>query len=330
MKIRFLIIVGISISVGVILLSSFSIQKDEQAYVLFCNHWIFSDRITCDVLWSESDRNTPVMKYDISEEPWENLLSHPREESLKELQKIFDENGKFFMDVKIIGLKDYYVLGEKLAFTVVEAGYGIPCTHPKIMVSRDGDDKPHWDYNFVHSCPFFKEGHPILSYVNVPHNNRVMPPITESGQYTITASSSYDSFTSRQFAVLESDFVYDYDISYTKSGNNTGYTSLNIDLNNGNYVLDQNSKLTRDVLFDEELEELKQLVDENDLLRGLSSVSHDRDPACKTCINYEMRISLGDYTHFVQWQNDKDRLREKHIFVIEMLEELLETMGGRK
>ncbi len=56
MKTRLLIIFGIFIFVGVILLSSFSIQKDDQEYVLFCTHWIFSDRTTCDVLWNESDK----------------------------------------------------------------------------------------------------------------------------------------------------------------------------------------------------------------------------------------------------------------------------------
>ena len=323
MKTRVLIVIGISIIIGAVLLSGFSIQKDEQEYVLFCTHWMFSDRTTCDVLWNESNQDTPVMQSPMAEGEWEHLLSLPREDALKELQRVFHENGKFFMNVKITGLNESYVLGEKPTFTVVEAGYGIPCTHPKIVVSKEGSNKPHWEYDFVHSCPFFKDGHPILSYVNTPHNNRVMPPITTPGQYTIAASSSYDSSTSKQFTVLESDFVYDYNISYTKNENNTGYTSLHIDLNNGNYALDQNSRLTRDVLSSKELTELKQLVDENDLLRGMSSVSHNVDSACQTCINYEMRISLGDYDHFVQWQNDKDRLREKHVSVVMMLEDLL-------
>ena len=68
MKTRLLIIFVIFIFVGVILLSSFSIQKDDQEYVLFCTHWIFSDRITCDVLWNELDSDSPVMKNSASED----------------------------------------------------------------------------------------------------------------------------------------------------------------------------------------------------------------------------------------------------------------------
>lgn len=68
MKTRLLILIGISIFTGVILLSSFSIQKDDQGYVLFCTHWIFSDRITCDVLWNESDSDSPATKNSASED----------------------------------------------------------------------------------------------------------------------------------------------------------------------------------------------------------------------------------------------------------------------
>jgi hypothetical protein len=55
MKTRLLIILGMSILAGIILLSSFSIEKDNESYVLFCNHWAFSSYKTCTVLWHEID-----------------------------------------------------------------------------------------------------------------------------------------------------------------------------------------------------------------------------------------------------------------------------------
>jgi len=226
------------------------------------------------------------------------------------------------MDMTITGLEDSYEMGQMPRFTVVQAGFGIPCNEPHIIISKDGNEKPHWDDRFTHSCPFFKEGHPIFSYVKIPFNNRIIPPITESGQYTIAVSSSYDSSVSKQFTVMESDFVYDYTISYTKRGNSTGNTSLSIDLNDGNYSLAQNSELIQDVLFPDELQEIKQLIDENDLLRGHSSIHHEMDSTCRTCVNYNMLISLGDYTHYTQWQSGEDRLWENHVPVINALEKL--------
>lgn len=53
MKTRFLIIIGVIIVAGIIFLLSFSIEKDDESYVLFCNHWVFSDYKTCKVLWRE-------------------------------------------------------------------------------------------------------------------------------------------------------------------------------------------------------------------------------------------------------------------------------------
>lgn len=53
MKARLIIIIGISISAGILLLLSFSIEKDDEAYVLFCNHGVFSDYKTCKVLWGD-------------------------------------------------------------------------------------------------------------------------------------------------------------------------------------------------------------------------------------------------------------------------------------
>lgn len=328
MKTRIKITIGaIAIFAGIILLSSFSIQKDDQSYVLFCNHWVFSGHKSCTVLWNESEQTTSTIIPAMSEKSWDHLLSIPREQALNELQQKFDKYEKFFMDVTITGLKDSYVIGEKPIFAVVQAGYGIPCIQPHVVVFKNGEDKPHWEYNFVHSCPFFRDGSPILSSMSVPHNNVILLPITEPGQYTITASSSYDSSASKQFVVYDSDFVYDYTISYSKQGNNTGNTLLTIDLNNGNYTLRHNSQSIQNKLSDDELNQLKKSIDENDLLRGYSSVSHDTDPTCSTCVNYKMSISLGDYTHFVQWQNDKDGIRQYHIAVIEILEKLLDNIN---
>lgn len=323
MKTRLLIIIiGIAVFAAVFIPLNFSIEKDAQSYILLCNHWIFSTYMECTPLWNESESNISIMESDLSEESWDELLSLPREDALDKLQKIYDKTFQFFMDLTIIGLKDSYEIGEMPTFTVVQAGYGTPCNEPRIVISKIGDEKPHWDYRFVHSCPFFKDGYPILSYMKVPYNNRIIPPITEPGQYTVTTSSSYDSLTSKQFTVLESDFVYDYTISYTKHGNNTGNILLNIDLNDGNYTLTQNSESIQGVLFSEELNELKQLIDENDLLRGHSSIHHEINPTCRTCITYNMMISLGDYTHYTEWQSGVDRLWENHVPVIDALEKL--------
>ncbi len=53
MKTRFLIIIGVIIVVGMIFLLSFSIEKDDESYILLCNHWVSFDYKTCKVLWRE-------------------------------------------------------------------------------------------------------------------------------------------------------------------------------------------------------------------------------------------------------------------------------------
>lgn len=263
----------------------------------------------------------------LSASTWDRLLSLPRDDAREELQKMFDKNQKLFMDVKIEGIQDTYTIGEPLEFNIVEAGYGNPCTHPRTIISQEGKEKPHWEYWFVHSCPFFGENHPILKYMKVHSNYRKVPPITESGQYTITSYSRYNATDSKQFVVLPSDFVYDYTLSYTKRGNSTGNTSFEINLNNGTYTIAKNSDSVSGVLDSSELHKIKKLIDDSDVLRGYPNIQYEHNESCRYCIDYVMVISLGDYANSIEWQNDEPDLDDEYIPIVEKVEEIISTYG---
>lgn len=258
-----------------------------------------------------------------SQESWDYLLSLPREQARDELQKRYDVNQNFFMDVTINGIQDVYTIGDPLQFTVVEAGYGIPCTAPHVIISQQGHAKPHWEYKFIHSCPHFRDGSPILHYMQVPHNNRIAPPITEHGEYIIQANSLYGSSISKKFTMLDSDYVYDYTLRYTKRGNSTGNTTLEINLNDGNFAIEKNAKILRNVLSSNELTHFKQLIDDGDLLRGHSNIHYESDPTCRACISYTLVISLGNYTHSAIWQSSSTDLWQNHIPIMTMVEKLV-------
>ncbi|MCV0409652.1 hypothetical protein [Nitrosopumilus sp.] len=55
MKTKFLIIICIAVFVAVMIPLNFSIVKDDQSYVLFCTHYVFSNSRTCTVLWHETE-----------------------------------------------------------------------------------------------------------------------------------------------------------------------------------------------------------------------------------------------------------------------------------
>ena len=64
---------------------NFSIEKDAEQYVLFCNHWIFSNYKTCTVLWRETDADLStknmLIKSDSKYMLLEQLRNTPRIES---------------------------------------------------------------------------------------------------------------------------------------------------------------------------------------------------------------------------------------------------------
>lgn len=55
MKSRLWIIIGIIVFVAVMIPLNVSIYKDDQSYVLFCKHLVFSNSRTCTVLWHETE-----------------------------------------------------------------------------------------------------------------------------------------------------------------------------------------------------------------------------------------------------------------------------------
>lgn len=263
----------------------------------------------------------------ISQSTWDRLLSLPRDDAREELQRMFDKEQKLFMDVKIVGIKDTYTIGEPLEFKVVEAGYSNPCTHPRITISQEGEELPHWKYWFVHSCPFFGDNYPVLNLMQIPHSHRKVPPITEPGQYTITAYSRYNSTDSKQFTVLPSDFVYDYTLTYTKRGNSTGNTSFEVNLNNGTYIITKNADSISDVLDSAELHKIRQLIENSEILRGYPNIEYEHDESCRYCIDYVMVISLGDYTNAIEWQNDEPDLDDEYVPIVEKVEEIISAYG---
>lgn len=60
-----MVIITIIIFAGIMIPMNFSIEKDDESYILFCNHWIFSDHKECKTLWDDQKTSEQTQMIDM-------------------------------------------------------------------------------------------------------------------------------------------------------------------------------------------------------------------------------------------------------------------------
>ena len=158
MKTRVLIIIGISLVVVIVLLSSFWMEKDNYGHVLFCNQWVFSNYKTCDALWNESEDSLSKVEPEPEPGPMPESDSLQRqkqqqaklhvqetiiidyrgnEHQIKAIDEYRDEfESGYFLEQFIFFPNDQnYEKDDLINFVLVEWGYqSEECTSPEVEV----------------------------------------------------------------------------------------------------------------------------------------------------------------------------------------------------
>jgi hypothetical protein len=124
-----------------------------------------------------------------------------------------------------IRIKDFtrnLEFGERPTFTVIETGYAIPCTHPKLEVyllkqeigNEYTPDDLIYEDQIMYSCPYFDSFSPVLRFWDET-DFEPFPACEKEGRYLVIGDSGYERMPLEQYYCNAPH--EDYSLSYDEN-----------------------------------------------------------------------------------------------------------------
>ena len=227
-----------------------------------------------------------------------SLLSHDQTiQVIKEWNKIGGNSP--FTVVSAIGVKDNYSLGEPMPFFVQKSGFGNPCHDQGVVIFNEDTQRRTSTGFYLEQCNFEQEDEMMepFSYL-VPYNQDIfakLAPIMEPGNYVLVAGADENSKYKKIFTVADSDYVYNYNITYELQKDSKDNTkSMTIDLNSGKIIIRDTDGTTLESSIDQDtLHRMNAEIIENGLIVN-PWTSHRIGDDCDTCNFGIMKIMIDD------------------------------------
>ena len=208
-----------------------------------------------------------------------------------------------FTAVSIIGIKDNYVLGEPMPFFVQKSGYGNPCHDQGVMIFNEETQTRVATGFYLEMCNFEQEEELSEPYnYLVPYNQDIfakLAPIMKPGEYIMVAGADDTSKHKKRFTVSDSDYIYDYNITYElQKGSKDNTQSMTIDLNSGKITIRGTDGTTRESSVSKDtLRRINADIVENGLIVN-PWTNHKIGEDCDTCNFGAMKIMIdGNVFH---------------------------------
>jgi len=240
------------------------------------------------------DKNTvPLSTKQTSQMSHEQIIS-----TIKEWNKVGGDSP--FTIVSVIGIKENYALGEPMPFFVQKSGYGNPCHDQGVVIFNEDTQIRAATGFYLEACTLEEEEEKVSEPYNylIPYNQDIfakLAPIMEHGNYVLIAGADDNSKYKKRFTVSNSDYIFDYNVTYQLQKDSKDNTqSMTIDLNSGKIAIIDTSGAVRESSIDQDtFHRINAEIIENGLIVNPWS-SHKLGDDCDTCNFGIMKIMIDD------------------------------------